>query len=204
MTSTSSRAERKERTRQALVGSALTLLADRSLSGLSLREVARAAGVVPTAFYRHFASMDELGVAVVEECTATLRQLIRQARQAQVADPIAGSVSILVRQVAEREADFRFLIRERASGVPAVARAIRDALDLFTVELTADLARMPALADFQTEDLRMAADLMVGAMLHTIQALTELDGPDDDAIADVTRRAERQLRLIALGLTQWR
>jgi AcrR family transcriptional regulator len=39
----------------------------RSFVSISLREVTREAGVVPTAFYRHFKDMDELGLALVDE-----------------------------------------------------------------------------------------------------------------------------------------
>ena len=52
---------RKERTRADLLHAALLLLKDNSFGSLSLREVTREAGVVPTAFYRHFSSMEELG-----------------------------------------------------------------------------------------------------------------------------------------------
>ena len=38
-----------------------------SFEAVSLRSVTRAAGVVPGAFYRHFSSMDELGLALVDE-----------------------------------------------------------------------------------------------------------------------------------------
>lgn len=62
-----SRVERKERTRQALLEGTLALAADRGFAALSLREIARSAGIVPTAFYRHFASLDELGTALVDE-----------------------------------------------------------------------------------------------------------------------------------------
>ena len=40
---------------------ALVLLEDQSFSSVSLREVTREAGVVPTAFYRHFDSMESSG-----------------------------------------------------------------------------------------------------------------------------------------------
>ncbi len=198
-----SRAERKERTRQALITGTLRLLDGRSLASLSLREVSREAGIVPTAFYRHFESMDELGVALVEECTRTLRHLIRDARRDPSDDPIAGTVAILARYVREHGPDFRFLIRERAGGMPAVVRAIATALKLFTNELTIDLARMPGLHSWSGADLEMAADLMVGAMLQTIQALAELDPRWAGDEADVINRAERQLRLIALGMAGW-
>src|SRR5690554_3445393 len=44
----------KARTRRALLDGALELLTDRSLDNLGIREVTRAAGVAPAAFYRHF------------------------------------------------------------------------------------------------------------------------------------------------------
>ena len=52
------RQERKQRTRQALLDAALDLLDEQSFSSLSLRQVTRAARVVPTAFYRHFDDME--------------------------------------------------------------------------------------------------------------------------------------------------
>src|SRR5437588_4894150 len=73
VTEVRSRAERKERTRQNLLDVTLTMISNRSLASLSLREVARAAGVVPTAFYRHFESMDALGVELVDESMRPLR-----------------------------------------------------------------------------------------------------------------------------------
>src|SRR5438270_6840226 len=76
-------AQRRQHTRQALLDAALLQMeAGESFDALSLRSVTRAAGVVPTAFYRHFASMDELGLALVEESFRTLRGMLRQAREA--------------------------------------------------------------------------------------------------------------------------
>src|SRR5690242_15788980 len=74
-------AERREHTRQALLDAALDQMdAGVSFDALSLRSVARTAGVVPAAFYRHFSSMDELGLALVDESFRTLRSLLREAR----------------------------------------------------------------------------------------------------------------------------
>nr|MBP7548525.1 TetR family transcriptional regulator [Corallincola sp.] len=62
------RAQQKEKTRQTLIEAALAQLsAERSLASLSLREVAREAGIAPTSFYRHFRDMDELGLTLVDE-----------------------------------------------------------------------------------------------------------------------------------------
>lgn len=201
-----SRAERKERTRQRLLDVTFRLIADRSLAGISLREVAREAGIVPTAFYRHYSSMDELGVDLVEEAMRPLRQMIRDARRGRAAhgDIIADSVAVLAAQVRAHPDQFRFLTRERYGGVGAVRRAIATELRLFTSDLTIDLARLTAGFDWTSEDLEMAAGLMVAAMLTTVMELLEADPRRPAEAAALLDRAERQLRLIALGMGQWR
>lgn len=62
------RAQQKEKTRRSLVEAAFSQLsAERSFASLSLREVAREAGIAPTSFYRHFRDVDELGLTMVDE-----------------------------------------------------------------------------------------------------------------------------------------
>ena len=76
------RAQQKKKTRRSLVEAAFSQLsAERSFASLSLREVAREAGIAPTSFYRHFRDVDELGLTMVDESGLMLRQLMRQARQ---------------------------------------------------------------------------------------------------------------------------
>jgi AcrR family transcriptional regulator len=201
-----SRAERKERTRQRLLDVTLHLVTERSLASISLREVARDAGIVPTAFYRHFASMDALGVELVDESMRPLRQMIRDARRGRVthSDIIAETVEILAKQVREHPDQFSFLTRERFGGVAAVRRAIATELRLFTSDLTVDIARLTAGYDWTTDDLEMAADLMVTAMLNTVMDLLETDGRHPEDAAAILELSERQLRLIALGMGAWR
>jgi AcrR family transcriptional regulator len=65
---TLSRSARKDLTRASLLQAALNLMGEgRSFTSLGLREIAREAGVVPNAFYRHFRNTDELGLVLVEE-----------------------------------------------------------------------------------------------------------------------------------------
>jgi AcrR family transcriptional regulator len=204
-----SRAERKEATRQRLLDVTLRLIANRSLASISLREVAREAGIVPTAFYRHYESMDQLGVELVDECMRPLRQMIRDARRgvASHGDIIQGTVEVLGRQVREHPDQFRFLVRERYGGVRQVRRAIDTELTLFTSELAIDLARLTAGYNWSSDDLEMTADLMVAAMLKAIMDLLELDPRPAGRRADeaaVLDRGARQLRLIALGMSEWR
>ncbi|MQA59896.1 MAG: TetR family transcriptional regulator [Actinophytocola sp.] len=201
-----SRHERKQRTRQSLINSALRLLRDRSFAGLSLREVAKEAGIVPTAFYRHFASMDELGIALVEQSMRSLRLMIRDARRnpETYGDAIRSSVQTLYDHVRAHEEHFRFLTRERYGGVGPVQVAIATELRLFGSELAVDLGRFEGLNTWSAEDLRMMADLIVTAMLGTVTDLVDVRAPDQEADAEITRVARKQLRLIVLGVAGWR
>jgi AcrR family transcriptional regulator len=202
---TPSREERKEATRRAIIAAALKLLDERSFGGLSLREVTREAGIVPAAFYRHFESMDALGVELVYESMGALRQMIRDARRgrSQHGDIIKETVATLAQQVRAHPDQFRFLSRERYGGVGAVRRAIETELRLFTSDLAIDLARLTAGRDWSTEDLEMGADLMIAAMLAAVMALLESAGRRQ-VEHEILDRAERQLRLIALGMASWR
>jgi AcrR family transcriptional regulator len=207
MTEVRSRAERKEHTRQRLLDVTLKMISNRSLASISLREVARAAGIVPTAFYRHFDSIDALGVELVDECMRPLRQMVRDARRGVAAhgDIIRGTIDTLAQQVREHPDQFRFLVRERYGGVGGVRRAIDTELRLFTSELTVDLARLVAGFDWTTDDLEMTASLMVTAMLGAVLDLLEVDKRRAAAEeVEILDRASRQLRLIALGMSQWR
>jgi hypothetical protein len=119
-------------------------------------------------------------------------------------DIMKRTVEILGRQVRDHPAQFQFLSRERYGGVTAVRRAIATELRLFTSELTIDLARMTAGLDWTSDDLEMTADLMVSTMLAAVMDLLEVDkrhAEDEQLVLD---RAERQLRLIALGMNVWR
>lgn len=179
---------------------------DRSFGSLSLREVARGAGIVPTAFYRHFASMEDLGVTLVEDSMRVLRRALREGRR-DLADsklPAARtSLAILLRHVHADEAKFRFLTREQHGGVAEVRRAINTELRLFSRELAIDLARIPALARWETDDLEVAADLIVTIMMTTIADLLDGDGRPG-AEKTLIERAEKQLTMVILGMGQWR
>lgn len=204
--SVETRSERKQRTREALLGAALRLLDDRAFGSLSIREVTREAGIVPAGFYRHFQDMDELGFALIDESFRRLRYMLRTARQdgSDYEGVIRASVAILVRHVHDNHLHFRFIARERGTGVPALRRAIRAEIRLFSSELATDLARFPYLRTWSSEDLQMIAALMVDALVATVEAI--LDAPAGDPLAEqeIILTAEKQLRLIVLAIPHWR
>lgn len=200
-----SRQKQKERTRQALLDAALRLAAESGFAQLSLRQVAREAGIVPTAFYRHYASMDELGLALVEQSFQTLRAMIRDAQR----DPetfsniIDASAEILVRVVKEHKAHFGFVARERASGSEAVRDAIQRELELFISELAVVLARLPHVENWSAEDVAMASGLFVRNMVYRAEQVVQMPEGRVDLEATIKRKAQREMRLIVLGFAAW-
>ena len=200
------RQERKERTRQALLDAALDLADEQSLAALSLRQLTRSVGIVPTAFYRHFTSVDELGLALVDQSFASLREMIRDVRRGnpELQGVIRSSVGILVQHVHEQRGHFRFIGRERFGGVPVVRNAIRHELELFERELATDLARLPDLRSWTSEDLRVLANLVVNAMVSTAEGIIGAPPERPEAEREIIRTAEKQLRMIVVGAENWR
>jgi AcrR family transcriptional regulator len=200
-----SRAEQKQLTRQALLDASLRLLESQSFDSLSLREVTREVGVVPTAFYRHFGSMEELGLELVADATRTLRRMMRAAREGTASNEslIKRSVHTFTQYVQAHRAHFRFLLRERHGGVSAIRNGIRAEIRLFTSELATDLARAPESTGWSTEDLNMVAGLIVSTVLTATEHILELPTQSPE-LEDVVRTTERQLRLIVLGAMQWK
>ena len=197
------REERKQQTRQAIIDAAMRLLAEDSFSGLSLREVTREAGIVPGAFYRHFESMEALGLVLIDESFRSLRDMLRGARaELDPEDVINGSIEVLSRNVAENRMHWRFITRERSSGVSVLRYAIRAEIRLITSELATDLARFPALSGWTTEDLNVLASLFVNSMVQIADALEDTDDP---VVRDEIRAtAVKQLRMIVVGVAGWR
>jgi AcrR family transcriptional regulator len=197
----STREESKELTRRALIRAALKLLSQNSFDSLSLREVTREAGISPTAFYRHFDDMEELGLVLVEESFGSLGEMLRDARsRAFDTDTIKRSLAVVVMHMHNHTAHFRFIARERYGGVRRLRRAINRELQLFADELAIDLVAMPQVDKWSTEDRRMLAGLITETIIRMVAELLEAPADEEPAIVE---RTKCQLRLISLGVPAW-
>ncbi|MER5596057.1 TetR family transcriptional regulator [Streptomyces sp. NPDC002265] len=199
------RQAQKQKTRQALLEAALGLLEEQSLSSLGLREVTRAVGVAPTAFYRHFRSTADLGVALVEEALGSLHPMIRTTvTAADTGDErIARAVQLIAGHVQAHPAHVRFIARERHGGVQPVREAIRDQLVRFAEEVRDELAKDRVSEGWSDADLLMLAQLYVDQMLITASLFLEsLDAPQEEQ-ERIRQVATRQLRLIGIGRRHW-
>ncbi|MGW2486700.1 TetR family transcriptional regulator [Streptomyces sp. NPDC001606] len=199
------RQAQKQKTRQAFLDAALALLEEQSLSSLGLREVTRAVGVAPTAFYRHFRSTADLGVALVDEALGSLHPMVQTtvSTTGDSDERITRAVELIAGHVAAYPAHVRFVARERHGGVQPVRAAIQAQLGRFAEEVKAELAKDPQAAGWDDDDLLMLAHLYVDQMLITASLfLDALEAPEEER-ERVTQLATRQLRLISIGRSHW-
>ncbi len=121
------RAEQKQQTRQALLNAVLNFTAQgRAFSTLSLREVTREVGLVPATFYRHFESMDQLALELIDQIALYLKSIFHKLCKLALQNPHdhAARVNTLFAGVSERPEYWMFFIHERSSGSQPLRCAI--------------------------------------------------------------------------------
>jgi AcrR family transcriptional regulator len=191
-----SRAQQKEKTRRMIIDAAFHLLSQsRSYSSLSLREVAREAGIAPNSFYRHFEGMEELGLTLVDEGGVVLRQLMRKARQ-RIRDRgsvIRTSVETFMEFIRSSPHVFYLLLRERSGTSLAFRKAVSRELQYFIVEL-ADYIQHTQ--NYPAADARIQADAMVAMVFNA--GVEALDCRPAE-MRTLTETTIIQLRYIARG-----
>jgi TetR/AcrR family transcriptional regulator, fatty acid biosynthesis regulator len=203
---TLTRSERKALARRTLLDAALTLVGEgRSFSSIALREIARQAGMVPNAFYRHFRSTDELGLELVEEVGITLRRLLREARQVELAqgDILRRSVQVYQNYVKANRLQFLFISSERSGGSRILRLAIRNDVTHFTNEMAQDFRTLGLYKDLPTARLQMVCGLIVMTMLAAATDILDLPPGQPLLEHEMAENFVRQLQIILLGAGQW-
>lgn len=156
---------------------AAELASGRSFDTLSLREVAKLAGIAPTSFYRHFHDMEGLGLALIEEHGTTLVNLMHRVREqaAEGRSVIRASVETLFDYIFGNQGMSRMILQESLSR----QSAFRSAAEKLLVTMSRDLAEFLVWdADRRGVPLghpRLAADSTVAILFTTGIAL--LDTP---------------------------
>lgn len=201
------RTERKLRTRSALLSAALELMSEgRGFGALSLREITARAGVVPATFYRHFANVDELGLALVEESGVMLRRLLRDVRRTGLPPTamLLTSVKIYRQFIEEHRAHFLFVVTERSGGSPILRAAVRREELHFSHEMALDSRQAGLMPGLSSQALEMTCTLVVGTMMFAASELLDLPKNQPKLETEWVERFVRQLRLIFLGARAWR
>lgn len=181
--------------RAALVGAALALLSERGADALSLRAVARRAGVSAMAPYRHYADKEALLAAVAAHGFDGLGAALRVADEAAVADQaLVAQAVAYVGYALENPALFRLMFGSRRLGTHPELAAAGDAA--YAVLAARVAAETPASVD------REARVLGCWSLVHGLASLF-LDGRVKDKIAtpddDLTRRVAEAMLVGGLG-----
>lgn len=166
------RQQQKEKTRRQLIEVGLQLSARKGFSSLSLREVSQAAGISPAGFYRHFKSMEDLGLHLLDEVGLCLRQLLRSARRDSdlSSDQLTErSIEIFFNYLNDNPNHFRLLLGERQGASSQFRQAIHLEIDRFVSELTEDLERISKLRGQKLRHPPYAAEAIV-AIVFTVGA----------------------------------
>jgi AcrR family transcriptional regulator len=194
------RAQQKEKTRQALIDAAFNQLsAEHSFSNLSLREVAREAGIAPTSFYRHFKDMNELGLTLVDEAGLMLRQLMRQARRRIESGGSIINISVLtfMEFIDQSSNQFRLLLRERSGTSKAFRAAVAREIKHFILELAHYLESETGC---DANHAYIQAEAMVTLVFNAGAEALDLTKSQRDQL---TERIIWQLRYIAKGASSY-
>lgn len=220
---TTNREQKKRQTRQAFFNAVLGLcMSGQGYSSISLRQVTREVGVVPTAFYRHFDDMESLGKALVEDelggALATLREHMQLGRKRSFDRQIAKSVQLFFKAVDAQPRYWQFIASERFGGSEAVRRAINEQINTFAKIMSADLALQPAFEHINSYDRYLLAETGVNLSFSWIIEWLDLthmpiflDEEErlspcelDTKKQQMLHRCTRQMQMVLYGAYNWK
>ena len=192
------RLEQKQKTRRNLIEAGLKLSGEQGFSSLSLREVAKAAGITPAGFYRHFHDMEELGLALIDEVGLGLRHLLREARRNidKEGSAVRSSVETFIDYITENANLFRLLQGERQGSSAAFRKALFAEINRFIEEVAEDLERGSKLLNQPLMDGSLAAEAIV-AVAFTVGA-EAIDLPKHRR-PELTERLIKEVKMILRG-----
>lgn len=177
----------------------------RGFGSLSLREVARGAGIVLTGFYCHFKGMGALGLALVAEVGETLLTTLRQARrnEFELGGIIDALVRIFLEAVEQNRAQFLFLAREQFGGSQPVRQALTELRENIAADVAKDLALMSCLGRLDGGALGTIADLFVQTVFATLSEVVDPPASLLPIHRHPTETLIEQLRFILIGAKNW-
>lgn len=208
--------------KRLLMDAALRLAAEsRSLSNLGLRELAREAGLNPNTFYRHFKTVDDLGLAMIGEMAAQIRQPLRDLRRQaaqRAADAVreaaanalplgidlgrgrrvcCETVELFFAFVAENPQAFIIGMRELHGASPVLREALRRVMDDFADDMADDISELQLLPSLDKPAIRQVSSLISRQLFQ--QSLDYIEQPE--LRAAICAQAQAQILMMFAGAT---
>jgi len=148
--------------RPTIVQVATSLFARRGIDGVSMREIAQAAGVQEAAIYRHFASKDalarEIFVSWYGWYSRQLREIVRGPGDTQ--EKVHGVARLELATAAEHTAAFTYFCENEARFLRALPTGVPRARDVFIELITEGQKRR----EVKAGDVGLLADMLSGAL----------------------------------------
>ncbi|MFW1753613.1 HTH-type transcriptional repressor FabR [Acinetobacter wanghuae] len=176
-------------TKEELFQAALNLIGpQKSIASLSLREVAREAGIAPNSFYRHFKDIDELAIELIDRAGIVLRQILNESRlQASKQNSIIrSSVEVFIAQLDADEGNLSLLLREGYTGSNSYKQAVDRQLNYFQQELRDDLIRLERLNNSKLLHPEIAAKAITQLVFNMGAQVIDMAVEDRREIAEQT------------------
>lgn len=176
----------------------------RSPGELGLREVARAADMAAPSIYNHFPDMDALGLALVDECLARLRSVMRSARKQMAENNVQQALRVLlqefVRYLNQYETVLRLLIQQWFNPNPDYRKTIRREMSLMRQDLAENMQHSASRVGMKQTDFAAESDAIFSLLITYI-----LNAMDLDAEKRRERLAllERQVLMVMRGGAAW-
>lgn len=168
--------------------------ATRGFAGLVVREIAREAGIVPTAFYRHFESLDDLAAELAAGAAGELSALVDDLVKTPATDPAADWPRRAEAAGAEHPQTWSVLARGLVEASRPEHRVLADAVASARRRVGIALGRLETLSGADGGAIDTAADLVVVVILRLLVEVAV----GRDARASVEEAAGR-LRVILAG-----
>ncbi|NIE97864.1 HTH-type transcriptional repressor FabR [Acinetobacter sp. C26M] len=176
-------------TKEELFQATLNLIGpQKSIASLSLREIAREAGIAPNSFYRHFKDIDELAIALIDQSGLVLRRIIREARlqASKQQSIIRSSVEVFIQQLNTDEGNLSLLLREGYTGSTSYKAAVDRQLSFFQQELQEDLIRLERLNNSKLSHADLAAKAITQLVFNMGAKVLDLPAEQRTEVAEQT------------------
>jgi AcrR family transcriptional regulator len=189
------RERKKERTRDALAGSALGLFEQRGFDHVTVEEIAASCEVSPRTFFRYFASKEDVLFADSDErCTDLLGALSEQQPDASPLRALEGAVKSLTEDYAEQHDVLRArhrVVRDTPS-LRTRAAERQQGWESAIVEQLRSSGRARDLTEF---DLRLLVAATTTVLRVAVEAWIDADGA-----APLDQLLDQAFRRLRLGL----
>lgn len=207
------REERKQQSRQALLDTALLLSASgRSFNSISLREITRHIGLVPTAFYRHFEKMDALALELVDQVALHFKRIMYQIGQTYLYLPNAKTehgLDLFFSAVTKNPELWIFLLAERWGGSAVLRQSIARELDFLVEDFANNLRKIPSIRHIEhQQDLHVLAQILINLSFNWamtwISYTRHFKGTDLEQQQQIFKQQTIiQINLLFRGISHW-